>query len=142
MELACEIRVSVCAEHRWVFPFSPRVDGVIRSSRSHLSVKQSGRTPRQPAGTERTAVCLKESEECDCVCVCESVSNPDPSVTSSRVKAAGRRLDHGTRPISGGARTDQGQQMKNPEKREKKSRRTRAGDCLEQQIGRGCRRPR
>ncbi len=46
-------------------------------------------------------------------------SNPDPSFTSSRVKATGCQLDPGMRPISGGARTDQGQQMEKPrEKRD------------------------
>ncbi len=68
-------------------------------------------------------------------------SNPDPSVTSSRVKATGCQLDPGMRPISGGARTDQGQQMEKPrEKRDEEQingewkARGWGGGCLEQQI--------
>ncbi len=66
-------------------------------------------------------------------------SNPDPSFTSSRVKATGCQLDPGMRPISGGARTDQGQQMEKPrEKRDEEQIngewKARGGGCLEQQI--------
>ncbi len=92
------------------------VDGVIRSSHSHLSVKQPGRTPRQPAGTERTAVCLKERErgtkDEQSVCPIPQTLIPVSRLPESKQQVVSWTAAHGQ--ISGGARTDQGQQMEKP----------------------------